>query len=185
LNVLKMTNETETIRRVLQGDTESFGLLVERYQKPVMRMIWNITGAGPMCEDLAQDVFLTAYAKLRTFDPARSRFSTWLFTITKNRCVNALKRKRPVTVGQLPERVDRCHPADHADRQELLAKLDEALEALPGKQRRSFVLAEFEGLPYDEIAQIEGTRVGTVKSRISRARQKLAETLKRYGVDEE
>jgi RNA polymerase sigma-70 factor (ECF subfamily) len=180
-----MTNETEIIQRVLQGNIESFGLLVERYQKPVMRMIWNITGAGPMCEDLAQDVFLTAYAKLDTFDPARSRFSTWLFTITRNKCVNALKKKRPVAVGQPPERIDRCHPAERADRKELLAKLDEALEALPGKQRRAFVLAEFEGLPYDQIAQIEGTRVGTVKSRISRARQKLAETLRRYGMDKE
>jgi RNA polymerase sigma-70 factor (ECF subfamily) len=180
-----MTDETKIIQRVLQGDTESFGLLVGRYEKPVIRMIYNITGAGSTCEDLAQDVFLTAYAKLRTFDPARSRFSTWLFTITKNKCVNALKKRRPATIRQLPEKLDPHHPAERAVREELLARLDEALEALPGKQRRAFVLAEFEELSYEQIAQIEATRIGTVKSRINRARRKLAEALKRYGTDEE
>ena len=179
-----MTEETDIIQRVLQGDAESFAALVERYQKPVARMIRNLTGGGQAGEDLAQDVFLAAYAKLATFDPARSRFSTWLFTITRNRCINALKKKRPVAVPQLRERVDLHHPAERAAKQELFAKLDEALESLPAKQKRAFVLAEFEGLPYEQIAQIEGTRLGTVKSRINRARGKLADALKIYRVDE-
>jgi len=72
-----MTQEIEVIRRVLQGDIESFGLVVKRYERPVIRMIKNITSNSQTCEDIAQDVFFTAYRKLVSFDPARSDFSTW------------------------------------------------------------------------------------------------------------
>ncbi|MBN2132515.1 MAG: sigma-70 family RNA polymerase sigma factor [Sedimentisphaerales bacterium] len=179
-----MTEETEIIQRVLQGETESFAALVQRYQGPVVRMVRNLTGDAQACEDLAQEVFLAAYAKLETFDPARSRFSTWLFTITRNKCINTMKKKRPVAMGQPPQGCSRHSPDECAAKNELMAKLDRALDALPAKQKRAFVLAEFEALPYEEIARIEGTRVGTVKSRISRARGKLAEVLRRYGAEE-
>jgi len=178
-----MTEETEIIQRVLQGDTESFALLVHRYQGPVVRMVRNLTGDVQACEDLAQEVFLATFAGLRRFDPARSRFSTWLFTITRNKCINAMKKKRPVPMRQPPQR-SRHGPDERAAKNELLAKLDQALETLPAKQKRAFVLAEFEALPYEEIARIEGARMGTVKSRINRARGKLAEVLRRYGADE-
>ena len=73
-----MTEETGIIKAVLEGDTESFRLLVQRYQKPVVRMIANIINDRHICEDVAQEVFLAAYKKLPSFDPARSSFSTWL-----------------------------------------------------------------------------------------------------------
>jgi len=82
----RMTEELDVIRRVLDGDTESFRWLVDRYAGPVVRMIRNITGDSHTCEDLAQEVFLAAYAKLRTFDPDRSQFSTWLFTVPDDHC---------------------------------------------------------------------------------------------------
>jgi len=179
-----MTDETDIIQRVLQGDTELFAALVERYQGPVVRMARNLTGDDQASEDLAQDVFLAAFAKLATFDPARSRFSTWLFTITRNKCINANKKKRPVSMGQLPEKSVRHASDENAVRNERLDLLDRALQRLPAKQKRAFVLAEFEGLAYQEIAQIEATRIGTVKSRINRARRKLADVLRRYGVDQ-
>ena len=179
-----MTDETRAIQRALAGDTESFRLLVERYEKAVMRMIRNVTGATQSCDDLAQDVFLTAFAKLHSFDPGRSRFSTWLLTIARNRSINYLKKKRPKTRGQLPARVDNRTPLAMLAQQEAFARLDQTLDLLPGRQRRAFVLAEFEGLPYEQIAQIEGTRVGTIKSRVSRARAKLTEALRQYEADE-
>lgn len=79
-----MTQETQAIGQVLQGDIESFRLIVERYERPIVRMIRNITNNRESCEDIAQDVFFTAYRKLASFDPARSNFSTWLFTIARN-----------------------------------------------------------------------------------------------------
>jgi len=175
-----MIDETRAIERVLQGDTESFRLLVERYERPVARMIRNITGATQNSEDLAQEVFLTAFARLRSFDPARSRFSTWLLTIARNRSINYLKKKRPKTMEELPLRVESGTPLAELVRQEALARLDQTLASLPGHQRRAFVLAEFEELPYEQIAQIEGTRIGTIKSRVSRAKAKLTAALTEF-----
>lgn len=179
-----MTDETKTIQRILGGDTESFRLLVQRYEKPVLSMVKNMTGNAQIAEDLAQEVFLAAFVKLKTFDPARSRFSTWLFTIARNKSINALKKKRPQLFGAPPEQTDCREPAENMERREIMAMLDQALTALPGRQRRAFVLVEFEGLSYEEAAQIEATRIGTIKSRLARARAWLAEAMRRYEEDE-
>jgi RNA polymerase sigma-70 factor (ECF subfamily) len=178
-----MTEELDVIRQVLGGDIESFRLLVERYAGPILRMIRNVTGDSHACEDLAQDVFFAAFAQLRTFDPSRSRFSTWLFTIARNKSVNAAKRKKLVYLAEPPERIDVRSPDEVAAGSELLAALDQALLTLPVCQRTAFVLAEFEKLPYETIAQIEGVRIGTIKSRVNRARTKLKEALNRFEVD--
>ena len=101
-----MTEETGIIKAVLEGDTESFRLLVQRYQKPVIRMIANLVNDRHICEDVAQDVFLAAYKKLPSFDPARSSFSTWLFVITRNKSINAIKKSRIPSTGNPPEEPD-------------------------------------------------------------------------------
>ncbi len=176
-----MAEELAIIQRVLDGDVESFRLLVERYAGPVIRMIRNTTGDSHTCEDLAQEVFLSAYVNLAAFDPARSQFATWLLTIARNKAVNAAKKKRPLSLPDPPERTDLTGPDDAAVRNEFLLALDEQLLALPIEQRIAFVLAEFEHLSYQQIAQIEGIRVGTVKSRINRAKNKLMTALKPFG----
>jgi RNA polymerase sigma-70 factor (ECF subfamily) len=176
-----MVAEAEVIQRVLGGDGASFRLLVERYAGPVARLIRNITGDDQAWEDLAQEVFLTAYEKLGTFDPDKSRFSTWLFTIARNKSVNAARKKRPIYLADPPERPGRDTPEDTVAREEFFAALDRALLALPLEQRTAFVLAELEHLSYEQVAQIEGVRLGTVKSRVSRARDKLMAALKAFG----
>lgn len=173
-----MTQETEIIRRVLEGDIECFRLLLERYQRPVVRMIRDLTCDKESYEDIAQDVFLTAYEKLSSFDPSRSNFSTWLFTIARNKSINALKKKKPLTMHQLPEKSASHNPSDDMSEKEFFEVLDAGLQALPPKQRRAFILGEFEKLSYEQIAQIEGARTGTIKSRINRAKQKLRSALK-------
>ena len=178
-----MIEEQKVIQCVLNGDAKSFRLLVERYAGAVTRMIGNITGNSHTSEDLAQEVFLAAYAKLKTFDPHRSQFSTWLFTIARNKAVNAAKRKKPRYMADPPERMDTSTPEMTAERNELLTALDRTLLALPLSQRTAFVLAEFEQLPYEKIAQIEGVRLGTVKSRINRARARLTEALRQFEGD--
>lgn len=180
-----MADEANIIRRVLQGDTESFRLLIERYEKPVVSMIRNLTRDGQACEDLAQEVFLTAYSKLRGFDPARSQFSTWLLTIARNKSINALKKKRPQSLGGLPEQIDEGGPYVQATDREAFARLDEALASLPAAQQRAFALVELEELSYEETAQIEAARVGTIKSRVNRAKAKLAAVLKRLEEDDQ
>ena len=178
-----MTHETEIIRQVLEGDIESFRFILARYEKPVMRMIRNITYDKESCEDIAQDVFLTAYKKLASFDRARSSFSTWLFTIARNKSLNALKKKKPISVSEPPEKTNPHNPSDDMAKKEFYDQLDKTLQALPSRQRRAFILAEFEKLPYTEIAQIEGTRLGTIKSRINRAKQKLRTALVEFAGD--
>ncbi|UCG46601.1 MAG: sigma-70 family RNA polymerase sigma factor [Phycisphaerales bacterium] len=175
-----MMQDKEVVRRILAGDTESFRLIVERYQRPVVRVVRNITFDGQACEDIAQEVFLAAYRKLSSYDPARSSFSTWLFTIARNKSINALRKKKAVPRGAPPDRSMVRAPQDELVERELLDELDSRLRRLPARQRRAFVLAEFEGLSYEEIAQIERTKTGTIKSRISRAREKLKSAIRQF-----
>jgi RNA polymerase sigma-70 factor (ECF subfamily) len=178
-----MTKETEIIHQILEGDIESFRFLLSRYEKPVIRMIRNITYDTKSCEDIAQEVFMTAYRKLASFDRARSSFSTWLFTIARNKSLNELKKKKPLPISEPPEKSNPNNPSDDMTKKEFYDRLDKTLQALPSRQMRAFILAEFEKLPYAEIAQIEGTRIGTIKSRINRAKQKLRMALEDFAGD--
>ncbi len=175
-----MIEEISIVKAVVGGDIDSFRLLVHRYQGPVIKMIKNIIDDHHICEDIAQDVFLTTYKKLPSFDPARSNFSTWLFTIARNKSLNALKKKRALSMSNLPENPDSSTPADSLTQKEFFDRLDQVLLILPTKQKTAFVLAEFEKLPYEQIAQIEGVRIGTIKSRINRAKNKLRSALNSF-----
>ena len=99
-----MNGDLDPIRRVLAANVDSFRRLVERYQRPLLTLIRNLTPPKTDHEGVAQEVFLAAFRSLASFDPKRSAFSTWLFTITRNRCRNELARRRPVvgrpTVGR-------------------------------------------------------------------------------------
>jgi RNA polymerase sigma-70 factor (ECF subfamily) len=128
-------------------------------------------------EDLTQIVFVEAFRRLKDFDPARSRFSTWLFMIARSRVLNALKKKSPILLAELPEQYADAPESEGRDR---LRTLDQALHQLPGKQKRAFTLVALEELSYAEAAQIECTTVGTIKSRVSRAREFLKASLNHH-----
>ena len=140
-------------------------------------MIANLINDRHICEDVAQEVFLAAYRKLPSFDPARGSFSTWLFTIARNKSINTMKKRRIPSVSNPPENPDFSEPVDFLIRDELFVKLDHALQSLNPGHRRALILAEFENLPYEQIAQIEGVRIGTIKSRINRAKNRLKSAL--------
>ncbi len=145
--------------------------------------VFNIVCDRHVCEDVVQDVFFVAYRKLGSFDWARSEFSTWLFTIARNRSINAIKKKRPVACSELPEGVDSDGPVESVGRRELFLALEFAIGELPVKLKAVYVMAEFEGMAYHHIGQIEGISIGTVKSRVHRARKKLAGALKEFEGD--
>ena len=168
-----MSDDLDAIRRVLAGDVESFRRLVERYQRPLLTMVRNLTPPDADHEEVAQEAFLAAFRSLASFDPKLSAFSTWLFTIARNRCRNELARRRPAAGTELPDVVDPRSPERAASEAELFRRLDAALDALPFEQRSAFVLAQLQGLSYEEVGRIEGIGLGTVKSRIARAREKL------------
>lgn len=170
-----MDEDQKAIDRVLEGDLEAFAELVRRHQRAVFRLVRNLLPHGADHEDVAQEAFMAALSSLQSYQPARGRFSSWLLTITRNRCLNAIKRKRPVLLEQLPQPAgDDPGAAERSMAQaQLFARLDRALQDLPESQRVAFVLAEIQQLTLEETAQIEGVGVGTIKSRVSRAKQKL------------
>jgi RNA polymerase sigma-70 factor (ECF subfamily) len=173
--------DRELVRLVLAGQTDDFRALVDRHQQPIFRFAAKILGSWEAAEDVTQEVFLAAFANLATYDSSRALFSTWLFTIARNRCLNLLQQRQPLALNELDPigAVMSTDPiVSQQLSQQLSQKLDRALAALPVEQRSAFLLAEIEELPYAEIARIEQTSLGTVKSRIHRAKQRLQSLLK-------
>jgi RNA polymerase sigma-70 factor (ECF subfamily) len=168
-----MADDIQVIRRVLGGEVEAFRALVERYQGQLFGFIRGLVRRPEEAEDVAQEVFLAAFTHLRAFDPDQATFPTWLLTIARNKCLNALKKRRPIVLDELPEGADGRTPDREAAEQEWFRRLDRGLEALPPEQKTVFVLAELQGLSYEEVRRIEGVSLGTVKSRLSRAKERL------------
>lgn len=174
----RMTEEEEldVVRRVRDGEIDAYAVLVSAYQDALIRMLATLLhDQRRLAEDVAQEVLVEAFRRLPSFDPARSRFSTWLFMIARSRGINAGKRKRPLLVAEVPDRT--VDTSDRLHHREDLAILDRALHELPPDQKRAFTLAVIEDLPYATVARIEGTREGTIKSRVSRARASLKSAL--------
>ena len=168
-----MASDEQIVTHVLGGKTGEFRLFVEQYHRPIFRFARNLVGDEHDAEDITQEVFLAAFDHLGSYSAKRASLLTWLFTITRNRCVNYLKRTRPVIDGEAIANTQPTASSDDFARNEFWSRLDEALDALPIEQKTAFVMAEIEGLPYADIAHIEQTTLGTVKSRIHRAKQRL------------
>jgi RNA polymerase sigma-70 factor, ECF subfamily len=169
-------DDRQLVRAVLAGRTDDFRGLVDRHQRSIFRFAAKILGNWEAAEDVTQEVFLAAFANLSGYDSSRAAFSTWLFTIARNRCLNLLQQRQPLPLNEL-DPIGDVTSTDPVVSQELSQQLDRALAALPVEQRTAFVLAEIEELPYAEIARIEQTSLGTVKSRIHRAKQRLQSLL--------
>jgi RNA polymerase sigma-70 factor (ECF subfamily) len=176
------TSDQELIQRCLSGQTDSFGLLVERYQHRLYHSLIHVLGSSADAQDVAQDAFVHALEKLRTFR-GQSAFYSWLFRIALNAAVSARRKNRRMSAsveatrertGQEPmdQRVsaEPSHALDVSDRQRLVRQ---ALGELPEEFRTVLVLKEMDGLPYEQIAEICECPVGTVRSRLHRARVEL------------
>jgi RNA polymerase sigma-70 factor, ECF subfamily len=172
------------VERVVKGDVEAFGVLVERYQDRIYSAVHNYVTNPDDAVDIAQDAFVKAYAKLRSFD-AGSAFYTWLYRIAVNTAIDFLRRRksRPAdsldddkftTVGFEPASQN---PRSNPERVAILDEQRRALRAsigrLSNKLRAVLVLHDVEGLSQEEVAEILRVPVGTVKSRVSRARAEL------------
>jgi len=175
--------EIEIIERILAGDSDSFRLLVDRYQHLILNVAYNITRDAHLSEDVAQHVFFTAYKKLNYFDPARAKFSTWICTIARNRAINVIRHREERPDNDTHEPRDKSDAIENIDRKEMLKDLDRALVSIPASQRRAFRMVEFDGLTYEEVAQIECAFIGTIKSRVNRAKKKLRLALEKYQGD--
>jgi RNA polymerase sigma-70 factor, ECF subfamily len=172
--------EADIINRIKKGEINAFEFLVKKYEKPLFIMINNMIREQFNTEDLLQEVFLAAYINIQSFNPGLGRFSTWLFRIARNKCLNEIKKNQFRAVQDIPEIVGRDNPAEDILVKEAFTELDNALDRLSKNDRMIFILAEFENMSYKEIAEIEGIKEGTVKSRLSRTKEKLQKILNEY-----
>jgi RNA polymerase sigma-70 factor (ECF subfamily) len=180
--IVNGTSDQELIQHCLAGRTDAFGLLVERYQHRLYHALVHVLGSPTDAQDVVQDAFVHALEKLKTFR-GESAFYSWLFRIALNAAVSARRKTRRMStsveatrerIGTEPadERASSqpFHALDVADRQRLVRQ---ALGELPEEFRTVLVLKEMDGLPYEQIAEICDCPVGTVRSRLHRARLEL------------
>jgi RNA polymerase sigma-70 factor (ECF subfamily) len=185
--------DAELMLRVKRGDREAFRELVEKYKQPVMNFVHRSLRDETEAEDLAQNVFLQVY-KSRDRYERTAKFSTWLFTIARNLCLNEIRRRARHPADSLEEthaENDEVPARQYEDKSvtlpheavmqgELAGKIEEALAQLPENQRTAILLCRQEELSYEEIARVLGCSLSATKSLIHRGREVLKEKLKRY-----
>jgi RNA polymerase sigma-70 factor (ECF subfamily) len=173
-------NEPNLIARAKKGDMNAFESLVRKYQRAIYILCHRITGAHQTADDLSQDTFIKAYLALPHFIDGHD-FYPWIRKIALNNCFNHLKRgKREAPLAEeetlaRPNYLSSPHesPPDAVERDEMERKFRQALRALPANQKMIFSMRAFEDLSYAEIAQTLHIPLGTVMSRLNRARRKL------------
>ncbi|MEJ7603921.1 MAG: sigma-70 family RNA polymerase sigma factor [Kofleriaceae bacterium] len=168
-----------TLRRAARGDADASRALVELYQVRVFALVSRmLSGRGrSTIEDAAQDTFLDVFRMLARFEPGgRAKLSTWILTFAARRSIDELRRRRPTLVAE-PDRPGEERADDRAVQRELAAAIDAAVRDLSPELRVAFLLREYHELEYAEIAAALTIDLGTVKSRLSRARAVLRERL--------
>ena len=182
--VNEQVNESLTdvavVARVLGGDGEAFGILIRRYEPGLLRFATRMLGSADAAADAVAESLVRAYRHLgQCRDPGHLR--SWLYRITGNRCRSHLARRHmsDVSLSEVPATA----LADHADswtaleRSEQVALVERALAKLPTEKREAFVLKHVEGLSYEEMAEVTGARIPTLKMRVHRAREALVVAL--------
>ena len=178
-----MEPDAELVRRVRRGELEVYGELVERHHAVVHRVVGRIVGTQD-ADDLTQDAFLRAFHKLGSYR-GDAPFRAWLLRVAHNTALNALSRKRPEPFAQPPEPdgYGPLTPAEELEATERRERLERKLVGLSPAHRTVLVLREIEGLSYEEIAEITDTPLGSVKARLHRARNELADMLRHNTYD--
>jgi RNA polymerase sigma-70 factor, ECF subfamily len=185
-----LDNETEVVRMAQMGCTESFGILVNQYEQQIYRLSFALTKNAEDAEDVLQEAFLKAYAKIGGFR-GESRFYTWLVRVAMNEALTKLRRRHDSSWVSLDEPADsdeptsaprdigdwRDNPEESYSRTELREILSKTLEGLEAPLRLVFVLRHIADLSSEDTARVLGIPVATVKTRLMRARLKLRKRL--------
>jgi RNA polymerase sigma-70 factor, ECF subfamily len=183
--------DAQLVERVQAGDQQAFNLLVTKYQRRVIRLVSRLVRDPAEVEDITQEAFIKAYRALPNFR-GESAFYTWLYRIAVNTAKNylAAQGRRPYTVSEFQSSEDgeffdasdvvedNNTPESALQTREIAETVNAAIQALPADLRTAITLREIEGLSYEEIAQAMNCPIGTVRSRIFRARDAVAEKLR-------
>jgi RNA polymerase sigma-70 factor (ECF subfamily) len=182
-------DEAALIRDAKKGDVNAYNRLVLHYQQAVYNVAYRIMGEPQSAEDATQEAFVSAYRALNRF--RGGSFKSWLMRIATNACYDELRRRKRRPQSSLDELTQDYEsfsflrsPAQGPEAQqqvlELMEAVEECLQTLPDEQRITAVLGDVEGYDYKEIAEITNVSLGTVKSRLSRARSKLRDCLQGF-----
>ncbi|MBF6615666.1 RNA polymerase sigma factor RpoE [Pollutimonas thiosulfatoxidans] len=182
--------DAELVARVQRGDKRAFDLLVLKYQRKIMRLLSRMIRDPAEVEDVAQEAFIKAYRALPQFR-GDSAFYTWLYRIAINTARNwqAASGRRPITLNaietedgetfsQIDNLTDNSTPESTLASRQVVETVNKAINSLPDDLRTAIVLREIEGMSYEDIAQSMGCPIGTVRSRIFRAREAIAAQLR-------
>jgi RNA polymerase sigma-70 factor, ECF subfamily len=184
-----MTSDEELVARATAGDQEAFGQLVARWERPIYALAYRTLRREEEARDVVQDAFLRAYRGLKGFK-GEAKFSSWLYRITLNLCRDWMRKERRAPVAQVPEGTD---PLDLADQQaaptesvedlvarrEMSAAVQLAMAELPEEQRVAIMLKEYQGLTFQEIAEMLDCPLSTVKTRLYQGLTVLRRRLER------
>ena len=184
---LRQSDDSAVVTAFLGGEERAFQELVERYQTRLLNFIYRTIGDRDRAEDLVQEVFIRVYRHLHRFDRSK-KFSTWVYTIASNLAKNELRNRSrsPLVLFQTiqgsSDEEDRpvqfedttARPDDMYRKRHLRELVEQTVSQLPEHHRQVFVLRELEGKSYEEIAEITDCNLGTVKSRLNRARSAFA-----------
>jgi RNA polymerase sigma-70 factor (ECF subfamily) len=187
---LRLLDDTALVQSHLAGESRAFGVLVDRYQTRLLNFVHRIVGDRERSEDLVQEAFIRVHRHLARFDRSK-KFSTWIYTIASNLAKNELRNRArsPLVLftSLAPQWDDEERPLefedygaqpDEAFRQNHLREaVEQSVARLPAHHREVFVLREIEGRSYEEIAEMTHCNLGTVKSRLNRARNAFAEII--------
>lgn len=173
--------EQTWVEQALAGDSAAFSSLVEAYHRPVYNLAYRMLGNSVEAEDAAQESFIRAYTRLDTYDPSR-KFSSWMLSIASHYCIDVLRRRRMtlLSIDELPPMLDvsmpqSAHPEQIVARAQVADQVQELLGTLPEHYRTPIILRYWYDMSYGEIAETMGVTESTIKTRLHRARAKLAE----------
>lgn len=182
-------SEQELIRRCRQNDLEAFEQLIAAYEKKVLNLAYGMLGNLQDAEDTAQEIFVKVFRSIGTFKE-NSSFSTWMYRVATNVCLDELRKRKKrsgdVSISQqsgdneeyelaIPDTGET--PYEAAQKNAAMAELRKAIDCLAEEQRTVIILRDLEGMSYEEIARVTGASLGTIKSRINRARLSLRKLL--------
>jgi RNA polymerase sigma-70 factor (ECF subfamily) len=182
--------DEELVARAQGGDIESFNQLIVRWERPIYALAYRVIGKEEDARDVCQDAFLRAYRALPGFK-GQAKFSSWLYRIALNLCRDWIRRQRRAPVSQLPEDMDAIELAsekgpvesieDLVARRELSAIVEAAMSELSEEQRTAIILKEYHGMTFQEIADMQGCPLSTVKTRLYQGLSLLRRRLEQQG----
>lgn len=186
---MTITDE-ELVTRAKGGDLDSFNQLILRWERPIYALAFRVIGREEDARDVCQDTFLRAFRALPGFK-GQAKFSSWLYRIALNLCRDWIRRQRRAPTLQMPEDTDPLELAsevgptesieDLVARRELSVVVGRAMALLPEEQRTAIILKEYHGMTFQEIADLQGCPLSTVKTRLYQGLSVLRRQLQRHG----